>query len=293
MLGITAEIGSGSPPAGEARPGDTAVGLQNQSGRSRPVPGGEVILGANGKPQFLITSSPQITSQFGSRRTWTDQEAQQAMLTLHRAYHAAGITTIFARGEAIDDYRAYEKLKAAGLLSIRARFTLLNEFKSGKDVEDFVHKENIRPGQGDDWLSIGTLKILADGGIHWGNTYLSEPYGSKRAKFYVQSDPAFRGEIFYSVDQMKDIFGAGARLGWQMAVHITGDAGVDAVLQAMEAVNKDIPLKGKRFLLVHAYFPTPQAAARAAALGMCVDTHPNHYYMDAPFIHDDLRSRVG
>src|SRR5205814_867488 len=113
-----------------------------------------------------------------------------------------------------------------------------------------------------------------------------EPYGPKRAKAYVQSDPNFRGDLFATEKQMAEVFGAAARLGWQMAVHVTGDAGVDAVLRAMETVNKDIPLKGKRFLLVHAYFPTPQAAARAAALGMCVDTHPNTYYMDAPFIHD-------
>ncbi|MCI0621885.1 MAG: amidohydrolase [Acidobacteria bacterium] len=285
-LGITADTRSLPPSPGEALPGDTILGLQTQNGLSRPVPGGEIILGANGKPQFLVTTSPQLTSRFASRRTWTEEEEEEALLTLHRAYHAAGITTIFERGAPIEDYRAYEKLKAAGRLSIRARFTMLQDFKSAKDVENFVRKENIRPGYGDDWLSMHTLKIVADGGMHFGNTYLSEPYGPKRAKAYVQSDPNFRGDLFPTEKQMADVFGAGARLGWQMAVHVTGDGGVDAVLRAMEAVNKDLPLKGKRFLLVHAYFPTPRAAARAAALGMCVDTHPNHYYLDAPFVHD-------
>src|SRR5262249_15885190 len=71
---------------------------------------------------------------------------------------------------------------------------------------------------------------------------------------------------------------------WQMAVHVTGDAGVDTVLSAMERVDKSTRLNGRRFLLIHAYFPTEALAARAAALGMGGDTHPNSYYLDAPFI---------
>ena len=204
-------------------PETTLAGFRTKAAAPDRFPAGK----SSSVPTASLNSSSQVRRRSPASsppsRTWTEQQAQQALLTLHRAYQAAGITTIFERGESIDDYRAYDKLKAAGLLSIRARFTLLNEFKTGKDVEDFVRKENIRPGYGDDWLSIGTLKILADGGIHWGNTYLSEPYGPKRARFYVQSDPAFRGEVFYSVDQMKDIFGAGfASAGkWQSTSRAT------------------------------------------------------------------------
>jgi predicted amidohydrolase YtcJ len=41
---------------------------------------------------------------------------------------------------------------------------------------------------------------------------------------------------------MTAVFGAAARLGWPMIVHVTGDDGVDQVLRAMETVNRDLPL---------------------------------------------------
>jgi predicted amidohydrolase YtcJ len=253
---------------------------------TKTIPGGEIILGANGKPHFLDKASPQLTSRFAGRRTtMTEDEKRAALVKLHQAYHSVGITTIFERGSGIHEYREYEKLKEAGLLSIRTRFTMMVSFRTAKDVESFVKKEKIKPGYGDDWLSIGTLKIRADGGIHWGNTYLSEPYGEKRAKFYVRSDPNYRGDFSYTDEQLKAVFGAMARMGWQMIVHVTGDGGVDKVLRALEAVNQEVPLKGKRFMLTHAYFPTTDHAARAGALGVGVDTQVYTFHLDAPFIH--------
>lgn len=265
--------------------GFEAFGITAAS-RATTIPGGEIVLGANGRPQFLVTTSPQLTSRFASRRTWTPADEQAALLKLHRAYNAAGITTIFERGAPIEDLRTYERLRQAGLLTLRVRFTMLQDFKTAADVENFVRREKLTPGQGDDWVSVRGLKILADGGIHYGNTRLSEPYGPKRMKAYVQTDPNFRGDMLATETQMTDVFGAVARLGWQMVVHVTGDEGTNVVLRTMEKVNQTTPLKGKRFVLLHSYFPTPELAARAAALGMGVDTHPNTYYLDAPFIHD-------
>jgi predicted amidohydrolase YtcJ len=66
-----------------------------------------------------------------------------------------------------------------------------------------------------------------------------------------------------------------------MCAHVTGDAGVDAVLDAFEAADADRPIRDRRFTLIHAYFPTPAVARRAAGLGVAVDTQPAWYYKDA------------
>jgi predicted amidohydrolase YtcJ len=83
----------------------------------------------------------------------------------------------------------------------------------------------------------------------------------------------------------------GHRLGWQMCSHVTGDAGVDLVLDAVEAANGDRPITDRRYTLIHAYFPNPDAIRRAVALGVCVDTQPAWYYKDgdalAPALGDD------
>ena len=69
-----------------------------------------------------------------------------------------------------------------------------------------------------------------------------------------------------------------------MSCHVTGDGGVDAVLDAVEAVAADSSIADRRFTLIHAYFPSTGAVQRAARLGMCVDTQGYLYYKDSDAI---------
>jgi hypothetical protein len=62
-----------------------------------------------------------------------------------------------------------------------------------------------------------------------------------------------------------------------MSSHVTGDAGVDAVLDAVEAADRDSPIKDRRYTLIHAYFANAATAERAARLGVCDDTQPAWY----------------
>jgi predicted amidohydrolase YtcJ len=153
-------------------------------------------------------------------------------------------------------------------------------------VEQFVSSLGLKPNSGDDWLKTGPLKITVDGGIHWGTTYLSEPYGDRRIQFYRLLDAQYRGDLRFSVPQMAEIFAAGHKLGWQMSCHITGDAGVDAVLDALAASHQVAPVSDRRFTLIHAYFPTPAAVARCRQLGVVVDTQSYLYYRDADTLAD-------
>src|SRR5260221_13990591 len=66
----------------------------------------------------------------------------------------------------------------------------------------------------------------------------------------------------------------GNRLGWQMCAHVTGDAGVDAVLDAFAAADADHSIRDRRFTLIHAYFPTPEVARRAAPLRPALESQP-------------------
>ncbi len=74
-------------------------------------------------------------------------------------------------------------------------------------------------------------------------------------------------------------------MGWQMCCHVTGDAGVDRVLEALENVNEQLPLNDRRFTLTHAYFPAHDQMPRLRKLGIGVDTQSYLYYRDARFIH--------
>jgi predicted amidohydrolase YtcJ len=86
------------------------------------------------------------------------------------------------------------------------------------------------------------------------------------------------------VNLMRDIFREGHKLGWQMCCHVTGDAGVDSVLEALSLADAQFPLADRRFTLTHAYFPARDSIALARRLGVCVDTQSYLYYRDSEAI---------
>ncbi len=253
---------------------------------TKQVPGGIVVRDSAGKPRMIAGGDGHLR-KFMPRPQFTNEEKLAALKKVLQKYNESGITSVFERATNIDGYRLYRALREKDELTVRSTLTIRQQFKTGEQVTAFTKKLGMKTGDGDDWIRIGPLKITVDGGIHWGTTRLREPYGPKRIKFYALEgieDESYRGNLSYSVAQMTDIFEAGHRQGWQMCCHVTGDAGVDRVLDALEAVNGKFPITNRRFTLTHAYFPAIDAIARASKLGVCVDTQASLYYKDSDAI---------
>jgi hypothetical protein len=250
------------------------------SSETKSIPGGRIIRDDAGNPR-LIAGGSSYLRKFNPRAEPSEEETLQALKHVHRLYNKTGITSIFERALTPGQFELYAKLKQAGDLSVRTTATFRSSFRSGTAVETYTKQLGLKTGDGDDWLRVGPLKITVDGGIHWGNTFLREPYGQQRIDFYVHDDPKYRGDLNYSVERMTEIFRAGHQLGWQMCCHVTGDAGVDAVLDALEAVDVEFSISDRRFTLVHAYFPADDSIRRAKKLGVCVDTQAPLYFKDS------------
>jgi predicted amidohydrolase YtcJ len=155
-------------------------------------------------------------------------------------------------------------------------------------TEKWIQTLRVLFGDGDDWLRIGPIKFFVDGGVLYGTAYMLEPYGPDAFPLYGLTDPSYRGTLSLTPEKIENVIRAGHRLGWQMCSHVTGDGGVDVVLDALEAVHKEKPINDRRYTLIHAYFPNPKAVRRAAALGVCVDTQPAWYYKDGDALADAL-----
>jgi predicted amidohydrolase YtcJ len=156
-------------------------------------------------------------------------------------------------------------------------------------VEAYVKGLPFRFGEGDEWLKVGPLKIVADGGILIGTSFMRHPYGRGAQGLYALDDPRDRGFLTLTAEQIAAAVAIGHRQGWQMVAHVTGDAGVDVVLDAIEAALDSHPAPDRRHTLVHAYFANAESAARAARLGVLVDTQPAWHYKDA----DALAAALG
>lgn len=256
---------------------------------TRPPKGGKIHLDEQGEPNGLLENAGALTAKFMPRPEVPEAAWLDSLEKLLRIYNTLGITSITERNSNVEGYRLYEKLKAARRLPVRATVTIgLGTDGTVAGTEKAIAALPFQFGAGDDWVKVGPLKVGVDGGILYGTAFLREPYGPQSFSLYGISDPQYQGDLRLSPEKLSAIIRTGHRLGWQMSSHVTGDAGVDAVLDAVEAANADSPIKERRYTLIHAYFPNPEAAARAARLGVCVDTQPAWYYKDGDALADAL-----
>jgi predicted amidohydrolase YtcJ len=260
--------------------------------RDTPAPpGGTIVKDAGGDPTGLLRNAGSLLAPFqpGTRDDRGRDVPLPMLEEVHRRYNRVGITSVNERGAGLEGYGAYRQLEAEGRLHVRATVTLrLASDGTAQGADRAIRELPVRYGEGDERVKVGPLKIVVDGGILLGTAYMRAPYGPGARALYGFEEPAYRGSPTLSPEQIKNVTRAGHRLGWQMSAHVTGDAGVDTVLDAVEAADADSPIRDRRYTLIHAYFTDPATAARAARLGVCVDTQPAWYYKDADVLADAL-----
>ena len=173
-----------------------------------------------------------------------------------------------ARRPDLAGYRAYAQLQCAGRRRVRATVTLRVDSDGTPKARSFIRSLAVqvrrrrrpaarRPAE--------DLRRRRHPGRHRLHARAVRPAA---AALYGVADPSYRGFLTVPADKIRDIVRTGHRLGWQMCAHVTGDAGVDIVLDAFEAAPTRPSIRDRRFTLIHAYFPTPArrpARGRASA----------------------------
>jgi predicted amidohydrolase YtcJ len=220
------------------------------------------------------------------RREVTEAQYLDSLATLMKRYSEVGITSIGERSSNAEGFRDYQQLKAQGRLPLRVRVTMRigTGDNSEAAIEHTITGLDVKYDQGDDWVRVGPLKIGIDGGALYGTAVMREPYPPTSHELYGITDPKYSGEFGrgagLTADGVKNYVRVGNRLGWQLSSHVTGDRGVDIVLDAIEAANKEKSMLDKRYNLIHAYFASAETARRAKSLGAVVDTQPMWFYKD-------------
>ena len=216
----------------------------------------------------------------------TDAQYLDSLAALMKRYNEVGITSITERSSNPGGFRDYQQLHAQGRLPLRVRVTMRIGTGDNSEgaIERIIRDLGVTYDQGDDRVRVGPLKIGIDGGALYGTAVMREPYPATSHALYGITDPQYSGELGrgqgLTADGVKNYVRVGNRLGWQLSSHVTGDRGVDIVLDAIEAANTERSMLDKRYNLIHAYFASADAAKRAASLGAVVDTQPMWFYKD-------------
>ena len=256
-------------------------------GRETPQPAnGKIIKDDKGEPTGLILGAPQLLGELRRAKTPTHADMVWALKAMQKRYNEAGLTSTIDRSEGPEGFRVYQELRQQNQLTVRTYVTYLI---SGQGTPDQVRQDIERipfvTGFGDEWFRVGSLKVVADGGILIGTAYLREPYGDNTA-IYGYHDPEYRGVLSVPRENLIEMARVANRLGWQMTAHTTGGGATDALLEAYEAANRDRSIADRRFTVTHGNFPDARAIARARRLGVAFDSQPAWLHLDGAAIKD-------
>jgi predicted amidohydrolase YtcJ len=274
------------------------------SGISRDTPNptpGEIVKDAKtGEPTGVLRNAAQLLKNPIATRKPTAQEQREAVKQLYRLYNQQGITSIGERRtdyEAIDLFRDLEK---TGELTVRINCTRMMEPVPQK-LDDAIKKLddltfgtnhhgstlNYGPtGVGDDWVRIGPLKVLLDGGMLIGTAYMREPWG--KTDVFQITDPDYHGLLNVKPELLNALYLEAAKRGWQLTAHCVGDGAMDVLLDCYDNIAKQNDIRSRRFILTHANFVTERNLQRAEMLGAVADLQPAWLYKDGMVLRNVL-----
>jgi hypothetical protein len=248
--------------------------------------GGKLHFGPDGEFTGKMENSQALLAKVMPNRPVTEAEHLDSLAALMKRYNEVGITSITERSSGADGFQQYQQLKAQGRLPVRARITVRvgTGDNSEAGIERIISGLPIKYDQGDDWVRVGPLKIGIDGGTLYGTSVMREPYPATSHELYGITDPTYAGEFGRGAglneEGVRNYMKVGTRLGWQLSSHVTGNRGVDIVLNAIEAASKDTDIIKRRYNFIHAYFADPGTAKRVVQLGAVVDTQPMWFFKD-------------
>lgn len=250
--------------------------------RSTPVPeGGAITRDASGELTGELVDNAKRLVTLTPPKPVTVED----VLTTQRKVNALGITSVRIPGNYKGEFfQALDAILAArreNLLTLRYN-VLLPGFgvRDPARIREIIQKSPLRQDEGDEWVRMGGIKLLIDGGFEGG--HMSKPFAGEYGK-----GGTFFGLTLVPPKEYTAVVRAINDLGWRAATHAVGDAAIDQVLDAYEAANAERPIAGKRWSIEHLFVSRPEQFARMKRLDLVLSVQ-DHLYLAAPALKNYL-----
>jgi predicted amidohydrolase YtcJ len=221
--------------------------------------GGYVERDAGGNPTGLVMSTTSLASLVAVwLRVPRLSPEEQITSTRHfmREHNRLGVTSVIDAGGGgqnfPDNYAAIAKLAADNQLTLRIGYELFAQ-APGKELANYqAWSKMVKIGEGNDYY-----RMIGAG------EYISYAAGDPAnfAKDWVVAPPGVMESQFAEITKLL----AGQK--WPFRQHTTFDATASRVLNVLEQVNREVPLKDLRWGLDHCETLSPKTLERVAALG--------------------------
>ncbi|RQO47863.1 amidohydrolase [Pseudomonas sp. KBW05] len=209
------------------------------------------------------------------------------------------IPKLSERDREVELQSALEHLSAQGLTSVHdagidsQTFSILSRFADqgrlplrvygmiggiGEDFQAFS-KRGPLVGYGDDRLTVRSVKLYADGAL-----------GSRGASLFTgySDDPANKGLLFDSQQEMQNKIETALKSGFQVNVHGIGDAAISQVLDSFEYAFANVGGRELRNRIEHSQVIAMPDIARFVDLDLIASMQPIHATSDMNMAEDRI-----
>ena len=238
--------------------------------------GGRIERDAEGNPSgvFVDNAMGLIGSKIPPP---TDEQLNAALSSALEMMASVGLTGVGDAGIDVDTFNLYKRFADEGKLTAR-----INAMIGGTSKDfDAISKGGPLIGYGDDFLSVRSVKLYADGALGSRGAAMLTPYSD---------DAKNSGLLFSPPAEMTAMVSKALGYGYQVCVHAIGDKGNREVLDSFAAAYKEHP-QGKKLRnrIEHAQIVSVDDIPRFVDLNLIASMQPTHATSDMNMAED----RVG
>src|SRR5438132_4197131 len=195
---------------------------------------------------------------------WTEDDETRQFTIAESVLNSFGITSAVEGATEARDIRTLQKIAASGKATLRTGVMFRPEPPADLTAWEAIMSGNgASSGFGDDWLKFAGIKIFYDGGMTLKTALMRD--------VYPDSHDNYHGITQQTPERLKQLIAVSNRYDWRVGVHVVGDLGIDHVLDAFEAADKEKSIRDRRFILIHSSLIRPEQMERAHKLGVRID----------------------
>jgi predicted amidohydrolase YtcJ len=195
---------------------------------------------------------------------WTAGDEFRQFKIAEGLLNSYGITSAVEGATPARDIATLQRIAASGEATLRVGLMFRPEPPAENSAWEAIMRGNgTSSGFGDDWVKLAGIKIFYDGGMTLRTALMRDAY--------PDSHDDYHGIAQQSPERLKQLVSISNRYDWRVGVHVVGDRGIDHVLDAFEAADREKSIRDRRFVLIHGSLILPEQMERAKRLGVRVD----------------------
>ena len=263
---------------------------------SAAPPGGELVRDASGRLTGLLRETAQrpvgaafAESLEGRSEDEIDRQFRNEVRLAGEEALSKGVTSFQDAGTGFNTIDGFRRLEEEGTLPIRLYVMVRGQSNEEMDAR---LADYYMPFEGNDFLTVRSIKRQIDGALGSHGAWLLEPY---------EDMPSSTGLVLETVEDVTGTAHVAVKHGFQVNTHAIGDRANREVLDIYESVfdSAGVTSDGSpdlRWRIEHAQHVHPDDVERFAELGVIASMQSVHATSDAPWVYrrlGDDRARSG